>query len=319
MTAFSEDYFVYLPDTPEKTAWGYTVRGAGRANVKPNSPYPPLGHPDDHHFDWKKGRVLKSLQLIHLSSGSGTLETASAKKQALVAGCAFLVFPGEWHRYRPDPRTGWRENWVELDGRCVRDLLDGGILSPSTPVLSIGSRSAIEAAFHELHQLLCGDITHGTSGLSLLAHRVMHICLSGSGSEGVDPRIACIVHTAERHLAKHCATGIDLPSLAASWGVSYSTFRRAFAERTGISPWQYVVRARLDLAARALVGSDATLEEIASSTGFGSGFHLANTFKKIHGLSPGAWRKAIREKSREATDSSPSRPSRTDFRNSRGV
>jgi hypothetical protein len=23
-----------------------------------------------------------------------------------------MLFPGEWHRYSPDPATGWDEHWV---------------------------------------------------------------------------------------------------------------------------------------------------------------------------------------------------------------
>ena len=298
MTSYYLNYFLYLPPTPEKALWGYEIRGCGRAAIHPNETYPPKGHPEDHHFDWKKGRALESLQVVFLSSGSGTLETATARKQKIIAGSAFLLFPGEWHRYRPHPATGWVENWVEIDGQCVRGLLESGALSPKSPVLSPSSCGEIDKTFRDLHQHLATDGVPNTAELSLLAHRMMNACISAPNKSGTDSRIEEIVRTAERHLAEKCGEVIDLPKLAAGWGIGYTTFRRAFALRTGVSPWQYVLQARMNRVRRALADTDATLDEIAATTGFGSGYHLANFFKKAHSMPPGTWRKSARKKSR---------------------
>jgi AraC-like DNA-binding protein len=123
-------------------------------------------------------------------------------------------------------------------------------------------------------------------------------CISAPNKSGTDSRIEEIVRTAERHLAEKCGEVIDLPKLAAGWGIGYTTFRRAFALRTGVSPWQYVLQARMNRVRRALADTDATLDEIAATTGFGSGYHLANFFKKAHSMPPGTWRKSARKKSR---------------------
>jgi AraC-like ligand binding domain len=36
------------------------------------------------------------------------------------AGQVIFLFPGVWHRYRPDEKTGWDEHWVGFDGDVAR-------------------------------------------------------------------------------------------------------------------------------------------------------------------------------------------------------
>jgi hypothetical protein len=49
----------------------------------PVNPIPPRGHPNDHDFKWEEERILKTLQIIFIESGSGWVETRSfGKKKA---------------------------------------------------------------------------------------------------------------------------------------------------------------------------------------------------------------------------------------------
>ena len=101
------------------------------------------------------------------------------------------------------------------------------------------------------------------------------------------------VHRAERYLNDHYREAIQIEALAAQLGVAYSHFRRAFRAHTGFSPWRYVIHLRLTRARALMASSNATLEDIATQTGFSSGFHLSSTFKQAYGLAPDPWRKAL--------------------------
>jgi AraC-like DNA-binding protein len=298
MTTRQPDYFVYLPPTPEKALWGFELRGAGLATVHPRAPYPPAGHPEDHLFTWQHGRVLQSFQVVLIAEGGGTLETASAGRQRLEAGHVFLLFPGEWHRYRPTPATGWVENWAELDGPVVRNLIKEGLLKPRAPVLEPGLASGLEETFLEINTLLGGRGQASHAELSLVAHRLIARCGMFAPRRETDSHLARVIRTAERHLAEHCGEALDLQILAGKWGVSYTTFRRAFAAQTGIPPWHYVLRARLARVRRLLAGGEATLDDIATLTGFDSAFHLSAAFKKAYGASPTHWRQKLRAQQR---------------------
>ena len=79
--------------------------------------------------------------------------------------------------------------------------------------------------------------------------------------------------------------------LAQSINVSESAFIKLFESSIGLPPQFYLRRQRIKLACRMLHFSDATLDEIASSTGFVDRFHFSRVFKNMVGVSPAKFRK----------------------------
>jgi AraC-like DNA-binding protein len=82
-----------------------------------------------------------------------------------------------------------------------------------------------------------------------------------------------------------------IPGLARELGVAYSYFRREFKRHTGLAPYQYVRRLRLEKARRLIGGSSESLQSISEQLGFASPFHLSSAFKKQYGQSPDHWRR----------------------------
>jgi len=293
MTANSADYFHYSPATPEMRRWGIGVTASGHTRIAAGSAYPPALHPEDHQLNWEHGRVLDALQIVLVSAGGGWLETRATGKRRVEAGMVFLLLPETWHRYRPDPATGWTESWIEVQGPVVDELLSADTFPPAT----ILRRGAIDCGMEEALESIHLRIRHGSNGfqpeLPAAALRVLAL-FSGIGHRAArSSQIQRAVNEAERHLVEHHAEQVNVEALAAELGVAYSHFRRAFRAQTGYSPWKYVIHVRLTRARRMLASSDAKLEDIAARVGFSSGFHLSNAFKQAYGESPASWRKAL--------------------------
>lgn len=285
------NYFRYFPTARAAATWGFAVTAAGFTSIRPNTPYPPTRHPADHHFEWEKGRILEALQIVLITSGQGQFESKGIKPQVIKAGNAFILFPGVWHRYRPDPAVGWGESWVELRGATINRLLRQKVFTHKSPVLR-GALSAeldlcLEAVHARARQPRPGfDPELATRGLAVLAaweharfapHR--------------QTRMARAVAEAERYISDNLAMPVNVPQLARNLGVAYSQFRKEFKTFTGYSPWQYMLHLRLAQARRVLASSDATLEEIASRIGFSSAFHLSAAFKQAYAVAPAHWRR----------------------------
>jgi transcriptional regulator GlxA family with amidase domain len=87
---------------------------------------------------------------------------------------------------------------------------------------------------------------------------------------------------------------IRIQELAMLVGLSTSQFGRAFRQSTGQSPHRWHLNARIRRAQALMLETAAPLAEIALTVGFADQSHFANTFARLHGGSPGTWRREQR-------------------------
>ncbi|MEO1352630.1 MAG: AraC family transcriptional regulator [Cyanobacteria bacterium J06635_15] len=83
---------------------------------------------------------------------------------------------------------------------------------------------------------------------------------------------------------------LRLETVAAELGINVYYFNRLFRQSMGISPYQYVLRQRLEKAKRLLQNSELSIAEITLECGFANPSHLARHFRKSVGMSPKLYR-----------------------------
>jgi transcriptional regulator GlxA family with amidase domain len=86
----------------------------------------------------------------------------------------------------------------------------------------------------------------------------------------------------------------SLESLAAVVGMSPRNLTRHFVQATGITPHEFIERARVDAARMMLEGSDRPLKAIAFDCGFGSADRMRIVFTARLGVSPIQYRASFR-------------------------
>jgi len=87
---------------------------------------------------------------------------------------------------------------------------------------------------------------------------------------------------------------IDLEDAASEAGISPFHFLRLFSGVLGVTPHQYLVRARLRHAARLLADDDRPVTAVAYDVGFGDLSNFVRTFHRAAGVSPRRFRQASR-------------------------
>jgi AraC family transcriptional regulator len=92
------------------------------------------------------------------------------------------------------------------------------------------------------------------------------------------------------YINNHLTRSIKLEDLAAYLGISQFHFSRLFKQSTGISPHQYVMQQRIELAKELLKKADRSIADIALDCGFNSQSHLGKYFRQITGMTPKAYR-----------------------------
>ena len=73
--------------------------------------------------------------------------------------------------------------------------------------------------------------------------------------------------------------------------MSYYHFMDIFKQQLGITPGQYKMTQRMNLAQQMLRLTDIPIKKIAFQTGFSNRFHFSKAFKQFFKLPPAAYRK----------------------------
>lgn len=97
-------------------------------------------------------------------------------------------------------------------------------------------------------------------------------------------------------LDENAHRAIDLEATARFAGLSSFHFLRSFASVIGVTPHQYLLRARLRRAARLLADGARPITEIAYAVGFGDLSNFVRTFRRAAGVSPRGFRRAARRR-----------------------
>jgi len=101
------------------------------------------------------------------------------------------------------------------------------------------------------------------------------------------------VHAALR-IDAHAQEPLDLEQIARETGLSPFHFLRLFARVVGVTPHQYLIRARLRRAAKLLADGAVSITDVAFDVGFGDLSNFVRTFHRAARVSPRAFRRAAR-------------------------
>ena len=94
-----------------------------------------------------------------------------------------------------------------------------------------------------------------------------------------------------KFVEEQIAEPITLHDLAAVSGLSPNYFGAQFRAATGLSPWEYVMRKRIERAQELLVSTDDPVIAVALNVGFQTHAHFTSVFGRIVGHTPSLWRR----------------------------
>jgi AraC family transcriptional regulator len=218
---------------------------------------------------------------------------AGGESFELVTGAMVVGYPGGEFMCTHDHSEGDECLSFRLDERAVEAV--GG---PSE-VWRIGSVPPLSelVVLGELGQAVAdgaADVGLDEVGL-LLTSRLIDVV---SGSKRRPPAVRARDRRraieAARWMEDNAHESLDLASAAREVGLSSFHFLRLFARVLGVTPHQYVVRARLRRAARLLVDDSRSITEIAYEVGFGDLSNFVRTFHRAAGISPRGFRQTAR-------------------------
>ena len=282
----------YLQVTPRDKSWGLAVTTVGFQHVHPGDSYPLSVHPDSYKFRENGHRVLNEYQIYYITRGSGYFESSSCSRTRIEAGMMFILFPGEWHTFSPDPDTGWDDHWIGFTGNFMDDKIRGGFFTFKNCVFRIGVDERIIGTFHEILEIAMEEKKEYQQVIASLAISLIgRIHYEDINHTYGDTYIERIINQAKAVMKEDTTNNEPLENIAHSLGVSYSFFRREFKKRCGVSPGQYRLELRLIKAKELLLSTNLSIADISAKLHFECIGQFSTFFKKKSGTSPLEFRK----------------------------
>ena len=259
------------------------------------------------------------VELVYVDHGQGFhVVHGQGEPQVVVPGDCFLIAPGESHAFAanqdlhlinvmflPDVIADEFRHLKDLPGllsffllepllreeRGFSDRLHLGLservavetclstMMDEQTARPIGFTQRIRARFVELLVLLARAYDQQRSAVTTPTHHA-----------GADDAIRHAIAVMEQEYQGE----LYLDNIAHRVFLSPGHFAELFRRTTGVAPWDYLIRMRVEAAKRLLSSSTRSLTDIGLAVGFGDASHFTKSFKIREGVTPSAWRRLNR-------------------------
>jgi len=232
--------------------------------------------------------------LLFCSILDGAMTELRGRSGVLLSPGTLLVHPDhESHAHRFH-ENGARMFIMQLGTGWAERMANFGVSRPSAPADL--HRSRANAIVGDMYsEFRVGDQASGLSiegfALALLGELTRaQVQAERSGTPRWLERATELLHAS-------VGDSVDMAAIAHQVGVHPVHLARSFRERFGATMGEYLRRLRVERARTQLVATTATLSQVALDAGFADQAHFTRVFKKLVGVTPGAYRAAAAPKS----------------------
>lgn len=234
--------------------------------------------------------ILPSVILV--LNGTGVLEQ-NGERIPLRGPFMLWNWSGEYKRYWPE--SCWDELYIGFNPGAEKELrtcYDPEFFQ-DTPH-AIRYLESCMRYINDVLLLLPHAAAPGTADrIDSLARMILLEAVYPHQEEFLSPVESGLVKIAE-FFQTHYRQDINLAELAAQFGMSYSTFQRAWRRKyPDCTPNQYLRNLRNTAALDYLNGTNLSMGDIAAALGFNNPFYFSRFFRDMNGVTPSEYRKNL--------------------------
>jgi AraC-like DNA-binding protein len=209
----------------------------------------------------------------------------------LQPGRLFAYGPGVPQDIVSNPAEPLAKYFVNFTGRRSLALLRSCHLPPGR-ALQIFPPNEVQGVFDELIRCGLKDTRH-TSDLcvKLLECLALQIQESRAPLEGAETRAFTTYQNCRQYIQNNFLQLKTLDQIVEARRVDAAYLCRLFRRYDHQSPYQYLLRLKMNQAAEFLQQPGALVKQVAEHVGFSDPFHFSRTFKSVFGLSPDSFRR----------------------------
>lgn len=234
----------------------------------------------------------KSFLLIYTVNGKGRAKFRD-KQYDLCEGQILLIDCYDYQEYYTDSNDLWEIKWVHFYGSNSEEYFNL-IYENYGPVIDVEENNKIvEYIDLILNMMKQGDIQFEVKVSNIIVSMLTNIMLIASSKSGncnqkeKNEQVNQVIEFVEMNYNMD----ISVRDMAKKACCSIYHFSRVFKKATGYSPYEYLIKYRINRAKTLLKTTDNTIDEIAHAIGFDSTSNFINTFRKLEDVTPLKYRR----------------------------
>lgn len=230
------------------------------------------------------GPAIRPHYLIHyVLSGQGQYYI-NGNSYHLVKGDGFLIAPGVTTIYTADEQDPWEYCWIGFDGYDVETILKNCGFTHEHLIFTDTSGGELKNILLNLVQTFKDGDGNEYTYLGLL-----YLCFSHMRPPSIYPTQMFYVNYLEKaldYMHHNYTYDIKIADMAKYIGIDRTYLFKLFKTYKQISPQQYLIAYRLNIARKLLKESDLSVTEIVYSCGFRDAPSFNKHFKKHMNITP---------------------------------
>ncbi|HWA27850.1 MAG TPA: AraC family transcriptional regulator [Lacunisphaera sp.] len=225
--------------------------------------------------------------------GRGTVQL-NGQTTPLRAGMLYYYDPGTRLEIRADPAQPLAKYFVCFHGRSANPRLAAAGLRPGG-IVRLALFAEAQHVFEELiregghHRATAGRICATLAEVLVLKIEELAGLSVSPGRAAEETFLRC-KGTIEAQTARLGT----LTDMTRAVGVGPTHLSRLFRRYQGLSPYQYLLRRKMALAAEALMNPATLVKEAAAQVGFTDPFHFSRCFKQVHRVAPREFQRSLK-------------------------
>ena len=250
-------------------------------------------YPRAHGHRMRRPRHDDNL-IIYCVEGGGELSVGESLR-GIGPGDLILLPQGVSHDYAASAKQPWSVYWVHFRGDSSLTFLEYLGYRADRQVVRAGLAPALLAAFNSL--LSVRRTGYSSAAFVNAANQLRHLITqfaSETTRQVGEQQASLDLESLRSYMLDNIHQQLDLDSLAAVARLSRYHFSSRYKALTGYSPIRHFLHLKIEYACQLLDNTEMSVKAIASELGYADPLYFSRLFTKTMGLSPRAYRSAVR-------------------------
>ena len=232
----------------------------------------------------------------YVFAGKGYLSTLD-KIYTVEAGDFFFLNRSRPHYYYTDPDELLEKIFVTVDGDFVESITNLYGLTDSILIRKVNVYRELADILEILKSMTADNKQESINSVcrKLLAIVQKVSPISTAGQEQMPRKTSYgLAKDVYNYIENSIDRPIRLSDIASYFYTSQSHIIRVFKQKYGVTPMQYIINRRIEIARHLLSYTELSIKEVSEMLCFSDAKHFSKTFRSLTGESPSQYRKQYR-------------------------